>query len=299
LTVGRRALPAIALSHGVELLVESPDIVIGFAAERDPETAAALAFARKHGCLTIAFESVGAEWEFVPPTADAFVRQELIQTLCHVVWELVGDFFERHPDVKAVLDDARRSILMKSEEVGELRQRTLAENAAEIEAAAAALREIFDAGGLLLVLGSGGSAADAMDVVADFRAAPQEWPARRAIDLTADAGILTAIAGDIGPYAIFARQVIAYGRKGDALVAISTHDARSVTFALEEARRRGLHTIAVAGNGGGERALEGLADHLVIARSESVLRVQEAQASVCHVLRELVEWAGADRTEGG
>ena len=165
--------------------------------------------------------------------------------------------------------------------------------------AAAAIRETFDAGGELLVLGSGSSAADAMDVVADFRAAPQEWPPRRAIDLTADAGILTAIASDIGPYAIFARQVMAYGRKGDALVALATDDAQSVTFALEEARRRGLQTIAMADDGGSRSALEGLADHLVITRSESVLRVQEVQASVCHVLRELVEWAGADRREGG
>lgn len=297
--VGRRALPAIALSRDVELLAEPRDIVIGFLAEHDPATAAALAFARERGCLTIAFENVGAEWEFVPPTADAFVRQELIQTLCHVVWELVGVFFERHADMKAVLDDARRSILMKSEEVGELRQRTLTENAPEIEGAAAAIRETFDAGGELLVLGSGSSAADAMDVVADFRAAPQEWPPRRAIDLTADAGILTAIASDIGPYAIFARQVMAYGRKGDALVALATEDAQSVTFALEEARRRGLQTIAMADDGGSRSALEGLADHLVITRSESVLRVQEVQASVCHVLRELVEWAGADRREGG
>jgi hypothetical protein len=43
---------------------------------------------------------------------------------------------------------------------------------------------------------------------------------------------------------------------------------------------------------------EGLADHLVATRSDNVLRVQEVQASACHVLRELVEWAG-DRAEGG
>ncbi|HKY60599.1 MAG TPA: SIS domain-containing protein, partial [Gemmatimonadota bacterium] len=160
------------------------------------------------------------------------------------------------------------------------------------------LRETFDRGGQLLVMGSGGSAADAMDLVADVRAAPQGWPARRALDLTEDAGILTAIAGDIGPDAIFARQVIAYGRKGDALVALSTSEARSVSFALEEARRRGLHTIAMVRDDGERDAGDGLADHVVVTRSGNVLRVQEVQTSACHVLRELVEWAGLDR-EGG
>ena len=299
LIVGRRALPAIALSRDVELFVEPHDVVIGFEAGQDPETETALAFARELGCVTIAFESAGAEWEFVPPTADAFVRQELVETLHHVVWELVSVFFEHHPDMKAVLDDVRRSILMKSEEVSELRERTLNENGAQIEAAAAALRETFDTGGQLLVLGSGGSAADAMDLVADFRAAPQGWPARRAVDLTEDAGILTAVASDFGPDAIFARQVMAYGRRGDALLALSTNDARGVTFALEEARRRGLRTIAMLRGDGSQGAAEGLADHLVITRGENVLRVLEVQASACHVLRELVEWAGIDRAQGG
>jgi D-sedoheptulose 7-phosphate isomerase len=299
LIVGRRALPAIALSQDVEIFVEPHDIVIGFEVEQDPVIAAALAFARELGCVTIAFESAGAEWEFVPPTADAFVRQELIETLCHVVWEFVGVFFVHYADVKAVLDDVRRSILMKSEAIGELRERTLTENGPQIEAAAVALRETFDTSGQLIVLGSGGSATDAMDLAADFRAAPQGWPARRAIDLTEDAGILTALASDIGPDAIFARQVIAYGRRGDALVALSTNDARSVTFALEEARRRGLRTIAMVRDDGGQDTAAGLADHLVITRSENVLRALEVQASACHVLRELVEWAGIDRGEGG
>jgi D-sedoheptulose 7-phosphate isomerase len=332
--VGRRALPAIALTREwgdlrlqIELFAEPDDMVIGFEAEHDPATAAALEFARERGSLTIAFERVGAEWEFIPPTADAFVRQELVETLYNVVWELVGVFFEHHGflarresrpagdaggsrfrrpspaepdlDVKAVLDDVRRSILMKSEEVGELRERTLIESGTQIETAARALRQTFDMGGQLLVMGSGGSATDAMDLVADFRAAPQGWPARRAIDLTEDAGILTAIASDIGPDAIFARQVIAHGRRGDALVALSTNDSRSVTFALEEARRRGLHTIAILRDDGDRATAEGLADHLVITRSDNVLRVQEVQASVCHVLRELVEWAGMDPSEGG
>ena len=73
------------------------------------------------------------------------------------------------------------------------------------------------------------------------RPAAAGWPPRPALDLTEDAAILTAIANDIGVEAIFARQVIAYGRAGDALLALSTSgDSANVIAALAEARRRGL-----------------------------------------------------------
>jgi D-sedoheptulose 7-phosphate isomerase len=124
-----------------------------------------------------------------------------------------------------------------------------------------------------------------MDVVADLRAA-----GRPALDLTEDAAILTAIANDIGTEAIFARQVIAYGGARDALLAISTSgNSLNVIAALGEARARGLATIAMVGYDGGRVAAEGLADHMVVTRSQHIPRIQEAQASAYHVLRELVE----------
>jgi D-sedoheptulose 7-phosphate isomerase len=123
-----------------------------------------------------------------------------------------------------------------------------------------------------------------MDVVADFRAG-----GRPAIDLTEDPGILTAIANDIGVDAIFSRQVIAYGAGGDTLLALSTSgNSRNVIEALTEARRRELLTIAMVGYDGGRVAAEELADHVVITRSEHIPRIQEAQASAYHALRELV-----------
>jgi len=150
--------------------------------------------------------------------------------------------------------------------------------------AAGALRASFERGGKLLALGNGGSATDAMDVVADLRAG-----GRPAIDLTEDPGILTAIANDIGVEAIFSRQVIAYGGAGDALIALSTSgNSVNVIHALAEARRRGLVTIAMVGYDGGRVAGEGLADHVVVTRSEYIPRIQEAQASAYHVLVEMV-----------
>jgi D-sedoheptulose 7-phosphate isomerase len=152
--------------------------------------------------------------------------------------------------------------------------------------------ERFARGGRLLALGNGGSATDAMDVVADFRAPPPAtgWPARPALDLTEDTAILTAVANDVGVEAMFSRQVIAHGRPGDALLALSTSGgSANVIHALAEARRRELVTIALVGYDGGRILAEGLADQVIVSRSEHIPRIQEAQASAYHALRVLVE----------
>ena len=313
--VGKRALPAVAfaaeggdLAAQVSLLAAADDVAMGFGGDCGD----AIAVARRRGCLTIAFAPAGAEWEFEPPTSDPYVRQELIETLYHVLWELVHVFFEhrgllegrserrvhdagassflypfldeRESDLDAVLEDVRRSVLMKAADVGALREQTLTDNASVLADAADALRASFGRGGKLLALGNGGSATDAMDVVADFRATGHP-----AIDLTEDPGILTAIANDIGVEAIFSRQVIAYGAPGDALVALSTSgNSGNVIHALAEARRRGLVTVAMVGYDGGRVLGEDLADHVVVTRSEHIPRIQEAQASAYHALLELV-----------
>ena len=333
--VGKRALPAMGLVHEggalarqAELLARPDDIVIVYGAEEhDAELERAVVSTRERGCLTISYaRGSGAEWEFEPPSDDPSVRQELTETHYHVLWELVHVFFEHrgllkgrearpvhdtgassflYPflaehehDLEAVVDDVRRSIEMKAQEVGALREQTLAENRGVLERAARALRERFEAGGKLLALGNGGSATDAMDAVADFRMPPrptptgQPWPSRPAIDLTEDSAILTAIANDIGVQEIFQRQVIAYGLSGDVLLALSTSGGSgNVIAALAEARKREMETVALVGYDGGRIAAEGLADHVVVTRSQHIPRIQEAQASAYHVLRELVEAA--------
>ena len=251
--VGKRALPAIALTDNgedlvaqVQLLAREADIAIAFGVGADGgQAAGAIAAAARRGCLTIAFGQAEAEWRFEPASEDPRVRQEVVETLYHVLWELVHVFFEhrgllpdrterrrhdagassflypflgeRERELEPVLEDVARSALMKSQEIGELREQTLVENGEVLAAGATALREGFDRGGKLLALGNGGSATDAMDVVADFRTpggCARGWPA---LDLTEDSAILTAIANDIGTEAIFSRQVIAYGQPGDML----------------------------------------------------------------------------------
>jgi D-sedoheptulose 7-phosphate isomerase len=294
--VGKRALPAVGLERAsqVELLVGPDDMVLAFDG------------AVPEGCFGIRIP--------VPPSDDPFVCQELTETYYHLLWELVHVFFdhrgqeggrgagaasflypfldEQASDPEAVIADVAASVRMKADEVDALRAQTLTEGADTLEAAAGELRARLDAGGTLLALGNGGSATDAMDVVADFHAAPQGWPPRRALDLTEDPAIITALANDIGTDAIFSRQVIAYGQAGDALIALSTSgNSGSVIAALVEARKRGLLTIACVGYGGGRVAADALADHVIVTRSEHIPRIQEAQASAYHVLRELVEAA--------
>ena len=170
-----------------------------------------------------------------------------------------------------------------------LRAQTLGDNADVLFEAAAAVRERLERGAVVLALGNGGSATDAMDAVADFRSnadGRRPWPA---IDLTEDPAILTAIANDIGIGAIFLRQVIAYGHEGDVLLALSTSgNSVNMIEALGEARHRGLATIAMVGYDGGRVLSERLADHVVVTRSQHIPRIQEAQASAYHVLRGLV-----------
>lgn len=279
--VGKRALPAIALTREqLALLAEPDDMVIAFDADASGTPALVI--------------------DLAPPEADPFIRQELVETAYHVLWELVHVFLdhsertvhdtgaasflypflgEAETDHEAVVEDVRRSVLMKADEVAELRAQTLTEGHDALAAAAAAVR----GGGRVLALGNGGSATDAMDVVADLLDA-----GRPALDLTADTAVLTAIANDVGFESVFARQVIAHGRPGDVLLTLSTSGgSANVIAALAEARRRGLTTVALVGYDGGRIAAEGLADHVVVTRSQHIPRIQEAQASAYHVLCEL------------
>ncbi|MEA2179385.1 MAG: D-sedoheptulose 7-phosphate isomerase, partial [Solirubrobacteraceae bacterium] len=315
--VGKRALPALGVPCAdAALLVRPADVAMAFGS--GVQAAAAVRAARAAGCLTVAFHEIGADAELVVPTQDEFVAQEQVETAYHVLWELVHVFFEhrgllsgrdervRHDagassflypfldeaedDLDAVLADVAASVRAKAAEAGALRAGTLTDGRDALAAAARSLRACLDAGGKVLALGNGGSATDAMDAVADLRRPPPPLPPRPAIDLTEDASILTAVANDVGVEAMFARQVIAYGRPGDALLAFSTSGgSQNVLAALAQARREGLATVAFVGYDGGRIAAEQLADHVVVTRSEHIPRIQEAQASAWHVLRGLIE----------
>jgi D-sedoheptulose 7-phosphate isomerase len=111
-----------------------------------------------------------------------------------------------------------------------------------------------------------------------------------AISLALEPANLTAIANDVGIDLIFLRQVIAHARPDDVAIGISTSGgSRNIILALEEARKRGLLTVALLGYDGGEILRRKLADFNLVVHSDYIPRIQEVQASTYHVLREMLE----------
>ena len=110
--------------------------------------------------------------------------------------------------------------------------------------------------------------------------------------LEADLAVVTALANDVGFDVVFARQLGAFGRPGDIAVGMSTSgNSDNLVRAFEEASRRGLLTIGLAGYQGGKMAELDTIDYLFVVPSSSVHRIQEAQTTVYHVLWELTQAA--------
>ncbi|MGH9148761.1 MAG: D-sedoheptulose-7-phosphate isomerase, partial [Acidimicrobiales bacterium] len=148
----------------------------------------------------------------------------------------------------------------------------------------------FGAGGRLFTCGNGGSATDA-DGAAQLFARPPSGQPLPARSLALDYSVLTALSNDIGFDVVFARQIGAHARAGDIALGLSTSgNSENLLAAFAEARRRGLLTIGIAGYDGGLMATCGHLDHCLVARSDSVHRIQEAQAALIHAL-----WAAVQR----
>jgi D-inositol-3-phosphate glycosyltransferase len=156
--------------------------------------------------------------------------------------------------------------------------------------AATVLGRCFARGGMLLICGNGGSAADAQHLAAELvgRFKAHNRAALPAMALTADSATLTAWANDVGYDEVFARQVEAFGRSGDVLLGISTSgSSQNLVRAFEVARRRGLHCVALLGRDGGR--VRALADISIIVPSDDTQHIQAVQLVVSHLLCELVE----------
>jgi D-sedoheptulose 7-phosphate isomerase len=184
-------------------------------------------------------------------------------------------------DLDAVLADVRASTLHKGEDVTALRA---AIDVGAVERGASAIRERLERGGRLITFGNGGSSTDAQDLAAD--ALYFGWPA---IALTNDIATVTAVGNDVGFDKVFARQLIALGRADDVAVGISTSGSSpNIVAGLEEAHRRQMLTCAITGYDGGRvRELEGL-DHLFIVRGDYIPRLQEAHATIYHLMLEAI-----------
>ena len=189
-------------------------------------------------------------------------------------------------DPAPVLEDVGGSTRKKAEDVSLLRERLWEEHSDDLVRAARLLAESLESGGKVLAFGNGGSATDAQDLVADLSEPPVAgWSQFPAIDLSADHGVLTAVANDVSVESVFVRQVIAYGDGGDVAVGFSTSgESENVLQAFHEARERGMATVGFTGFEGGRMAEEGFLDVCVVAPSSYVPRIQEAHATAYHAV---------------
>jgi D-sedoheptulose 7-phosphate isomerase len=150
------------------------------------------------------------------------------------------------------------------------------------------IAQTLRAGGKLLIAGNGGSAADAQHVAAEFlsRFGFDRNPLP-AIALSTDTSVLTAIGNDYGFERVFERQVRGLGRKGDALIAISTSGrSPNVIAALKAARETGMTTIGFSGSAGEMHALCDL--FLAVPSNETAL-IQQIHITAFHAICGIVE----------
>jgi D-sedoheptulose 7-phosphate isomerase len=170
-----------------------------------------------------------------------------------------------------------------------LKTRFFAESGALLLEIATLMADRLLEGGRVLTFGNGGSAADAQHLAAElvgrFR---RERQGLSAIALSTDPSVVTALTNDLGFEAVFRRQVEAHGRPGDVAIGITTSGrSPNVVAALRAARDRGLLTVGLSGNGGGD--LVGLVHHLVDVPHTDTARIQEVHGMVVHVLCQAVE----------
>jgi len=195
-------------------------------------------------------------------------------------------------DLSAVLDQVRASTVAKVAEIGELRRAVGERDGARIAECAREAAARFAAGGRLFAFGNGGSATDAQQLATLFlnpgsiegRAAPP----LPALGLANDTSVVTALCNDVGVEVVFARQLAAFGGRNDIAVGLSTSgNSDNLLRAFDEASRRGMLTIGLAGYDGGTMAELDSIDYLFVVPSSSVHRIQEAQTTIYQVLWEL------------
>ena len=160
---------------------------------------------------------------------------------------------------------------------------------ATARAIADVLIKALRSGNKILLIGNGGSAADAQHIAAEIVGRyKQDRPAYAAVALTTDTSALTAIANDYGFEQVFARQVEGLGRRGDVLLALSTSGrSPNIVAALRTARQRGLVTVGFTGSKG--ETMGALCDQLLVAPSDDTPVVQQIYLTVAHGICDAIE----------
>lgn len=165
----------------------------------------------------------------------------------------------------------------------------LQRQSAVIEKIGTTLARVLKAGRSVYIFGNGGSAADAQHIAAELEARfLRERKALPCHALTTNTSTLTAVGNDYGYEFTFSRQIEAYCRRGDAVVAISTSgNSANVLEAVKRARKIGAATIGFTNEKGGK--LKGLVDLCLNVPSTDTQRVQECHMAVGHIVCDIIE----------
>jgi len=171
----------------------------------------------------------------------------------------------------------------------ETKRRFFDANAEKVGLAADIIIQSLATGGKLMIFGNGGSAADAQHIAAELvNRLGRDHPPIAAIALTTDTSIMTSVANDASFDELFERQVLAIGRPGDVVLAISTSgNSPNVLQAVCAAQGKGMKAIGLTGKTGGE--LAAICTLALIVESDSTQRIQETHITVGHILCELIE----------
>ena len=151
------------------------------------------------------------------------------------------------------------------------------------------LSNAFEKGNKVLIAGNGGSLCDAMHFAEELTGFFREK--RRALPAIAlsDPAHISCVANDLSYTSVFSRAIEALGNPGDVFVALTTSgNSANIIAAMEEAKSRGLFTIAFLGKTGG--ALKGVADlEWIVSGFSTSDRIQEAHMTAIHIIIEMVE----------
>jgi D-sedoheptulose 7-phosphate isomerase len=182
----------------------------------------------------------------------------------------------------------REKILRKCAESVDVKEKFFTQYAGQIESMAREMAQRFQQGNKLLAMGNGGSLCDALHFSVEFtHPIIEKRPSFPVIPLMTDIATMTAISNDIDASRVFVNQLRLHGKPGDMALAVSTSGkSPNLIYALEEARKRDMLTIAWAGKDGGR--FPELADYCFIVPSYSIHRIQEVHATLVHVAWDLI-----------
>ena len=166
------------------------------------------------------------------------------------------------------------------------------ENLAEqVETLATRVTEAFKRGNKVILMGNGGSAADAQHIAAEFVGRfKKERPSLPAIALNTNSSTLTAIGNDYSYDVVFSRQIDGFAKPGDVVIGISTSgNSKNVYLALGLAKRKGCFTAAFLGKDGG--IIKDMCDLPLVVNISETPHIQACHIFMAHCMCDLVDQA--------